>query len=141
MQTGFLQPYPKFECPTGDGWNFKLCDFLYYNDSNGNQYRGIVGGASDGASTPRSVWSLYPPFGKYWLAAYLHDLAYRCMIEKLINGVWRRVQLEKDECDALLLDAMVSLGVDEKDRTIIYEAVKKFAAEAFLEDLAQPIIN
>ena len=33
---------------------------------------------SDGASVPRALWSIYPPFGKYLEAAVVHD--YYCVL-------------------------------------------------------------
>ena len=35
---------------------------------------------SDGASVPRFLWSVYPPFGKYLEAAVIHD--YFCVLGK-----------------------------------------------------------
>lgn len=135
----FILPYPAFTCPTGDGRNFVLQDYLYFIDKNGNQYRGIKGGITDGASTPREIWITYPPFGLYWIAAVFHDLMYRAEVEMLVNVTWIRVQLPKDICDSLLLEAMTSLGVDEITKSIIYNAVKDFGNNSFSDDLAKPI--
>jgi hypothetical protein len=140
--SGFLQPYPLFSCPSGDGRNFVLSDYLYYTTSCGTEYRGIVGATTDGASTPREIWNVYPPFGKYWLAAILHDFAYRGMLEeKMDSGLWVRVQLPFNECNDLLMDAMKQLGIDILTRNIIYNAVKVAGQDAFLNDLAQPDIK
>ena len=32
-----------------------------------------VGFTSDGATVPRILWALFPPVGRYFLAAVLHD--------------------------------------------------------------------
>jgi hypothetical protein len=139
MSFGFQKPYPLFACPSGDGHNWVLANELIYIAKDGTQYKGIVGGTTDGASTPQAIWNIYPPFGKYWLAAILHDLAYRSMLCKLINDNWVRVQISFDEANSLLLEAMESLSVDEFTKNIIYEAVKKVGQDAFSDDLAQPI--
>jgi len=47
-------------------------DLCYESDIAGNILV-PVGFASDGASVPRILWSIYPPFGKYLEAAIVHD--------------------------------------------------------------------
>ncbi len=76
----------------------------------------------DGASTPRSIWHLIPPFGVYWRAACLHDHLYR-------NTTMRR-----EDADAVFLEAMVALGVDQVTRETIYAAVRVAGEHAFEED-------
>lgn len=49
---------------------------------------------TDGASTPRWLQSLYPPFYKYTAAAVVHDYLYG-------EGEW-----EREECDKLFRDIM-----------------------------------
>lgn len=83
-----------------------------------------AGTASDGASTPREIWSAFPPFGDYWRAAFLHDFLYR------------DTDRPKDECDSLFLEAMEALGVDEAVRKTLYEGVHLAGGKAFEEDRA-----
>lgn len=49
---------------------------------------------TDGASTPRWLQNLYPPFYKYTAAAIVHDYLYG-------EGEWKR-----EECDKLFRDIM-----------------------------------
>lgn len=126
---------------TSDGHNFALdIEHLQYTANDGTVYRSVMGATTDGASVPRELWNIYPPFGLYWLAAVLHDCAYRAMLEKLLpNGTWLRVQLAKADCDNLLLEAMTGLGVDASTRGIIYHAVSAMGDSSFVDDLAKPI--
>lgn len=71
-----------------------------------------AGFASDGTSTPRAVWDILPPFGKYWRAAILHDYLYR--------ETW----LDQETCDGIFLEAMESLGVSRLERAAIYAGVR-----------------
>lgn len=133
-----------FEVSTFDGHNFALLKRPVWQMADGRILGGIIGGTSDGASTPRAGWNVLPPFGLYWLAAYAHDLGYRCETEELVSGTWqdgtwRRIELTKAYCDAMLLELMTGLGVDEATKLTIYNAVKDFGNTAFSDDLAQPI--
>lgn len=135
----FLRPYPMLGCPSGDGRNFVLLEYLYYTAKDGTQYRGIPDSETDGASTPQEIWIKYPPFGKWWLPAVLHDCGYRCCLEVLKEDKWTRIQLQRDVIDSLFLEAMEEQGVSYIDREVIYQAVKNFGATAFGEDASQPI--
>jgi hypothetical protein len=138
---GFIKPYPPFACPSGDGRNFVLVDNLYYIAEDGTKYRGMVGATTDGASTPQIVWSKFPPFGQYWLAAIFHDFLYRAAVEIWSESEqrWVRTQVQKDVADRLLLEAMNGLGVDHNTQWTIYNAVKDFGDSSFSDDLAKPI--
>ena len=81
-----------------------------------------VGATSDGASTPREIWSFIPPFGVYWMAAFLHDYLYRS------------TDLPKDICDALLLEAMEDLCVDLPERFAIYHGVTLGGESSFVSN-------
>lgn len=76
---------------------------------------------TDLASTPRIIWSLYPPFGLYTGAAIVHDDAYT-------KGLFVR-----SKCDAILLEAMEAEGVSWITRHIIYRAVRLFGWAAWNE--------
>jgi len=45
----------------------------YRSDILGHTIAVPAGFVSDGASVPRALWSIYPPFGKYLEAAVVHD--------------------------------------------------------------------
>jgi hypothetical protein len=107
---------------TSDGRNFVLLESFNYTSNEGVIITVPIGTTSDGASTPREIWCFIPPFGLYWMAAFLHDYLYRC------------TQMPKYQCDALLKEAMVYLGVDPIEREAIYEGVAIGGENSFDED-------
>ncbi len=111
---------------TGDGHNITLLEDLTYTAASGEVFTVPIGSTSDGASVPRELWNIFPPFGPYWLAAVFHDWLYRFS------------SVAKDRCDSLLLEAMLSLGVPQIDARTIYDAVKLFGAGSFNADRRQP---
>ncbi|MGA2160527.1 MAG: DUF1353 domain-containing protein [Dehalococcoidia bacterium] len=120
MNNGFVDAF--ISTTSGDGRIFTLLAPLVYVTKNGEVVTVPAGTPTDGASTPAGLWVTIPPFGKYWLAAILHDYLYRF------------TSRPKDECDNLLLEAMESLGVDEIEAHTIYEGVHLFGQAAFDED-------
>ena len=123
---------------TTDGRNVVLQEPLEFVTDAGRRLRAPAGTESDGASTPAALWPTYPPFGKYWLAAVLHDAAYRDKLEVMnLAGQWVPAHLAKDDCDALFLQAMRSLGVTEADRLILYDGVHFGGNAAFNADRKQ----
>lgn len=109
---------------TGDGRNFELLTPFTFTTAAGVVHEVPAGSTSDGASTPRELWPTLPPFGSYWLAAFLHDWAYRFS------------DLGKDECDALLLEAMHCQGVSAFIAAEIYQGVHLFGQGSFSADRA-----
>lgn|SRR5574337_169544 len=116
----FAKPTLKVE--TGDGRFFTLLEPLIYTTNAGEVITVPIGCTTDGASTPKAIWNVIPPFGTYWLAAVLHDYLYRV------------TNRPKFECDNLLLEAMVSLRVDEALRNAIYDGVHLGGQISFDED-------
>lgn len=122
---------------TSDGRNVVLQEPLEYVCDCGSRVRAPIGATSDGASTPRALWQLVPPFGEYWLAAVLHDAAYRGTLEvQQADGSWAPADFTQAEADDLIGQAMASLGVNEEERSAIYRALKEFGGKAFREDRA-----
>ena len=107
---------------TSDGRNMSLLDAFTYTSKTGRVITVPVGATSDGASTPREIWSFIPPFGIYWMAAFLHDYLYRS------------TDLPKDVCDALLREAMEDLCVDHIELLAIYDGVALGGQSSFDED-------
>ena len=108
---------------TSDGRNFVLLTpFSFTSAKDGQIYTVPAGATSDGASTPPELWPTIPPFGKYWLAAFLHDWAYRMS------------DLPKARCDELLREAMEALQVDRAEADAIYEGVHLFGQSSFDQD-------
>lgn len=106
---------------TSDGRNFVLLEPFTYVTAKMERIEVPAGTESDGASTPREIWSAFPPFGDYWRAAFLHDYLYR------------ETDRPKDECDSLFLEAMEALGVEDATRRTLYEGVHLWGAKAFSE--------
>ena len=113
-----------FRVSTQDGRNFALLADAFYVAKDGTRYCLPAGSTSDGASTPPEIWPLIPPFGLYWPAAFLHDAAYRNTLLVCDAAAGRaKANLPKDKCDALLLEAMETLGVGLVERHTIYDGV------------------
>lgn len=77
------------------------------------------GFVSDLASSPRALWVLFPPFGKYTKAAILHDWLYT---EK---------KLARKDCDKVFLEAMQVLGVPKSNSHPMYWAVRLFGEKNY----------
>jgi len=123
---------------TSDGRNFTLQEPLEFVLDAGMRYRVPVGAQTDGASTPAALWPILPPFGGYWLAAVLHDAAYRGTLEIMErDGGWAPAGLSREQADLLLLEAMIALDVPEATRFAIYEGVRAGGNRAFAEDRGQ----
>jgi len=73
-----------------------------------------AGFRSDLASVPRLFWRLFPPFGKYSLAAIAHDYCYARL----------RDRMHRADADALFLEAMEERGVPKRERYPMYWAVR-----------------
>lgn len=95
-----------------DGKDVTLLEPFTYTTLKGEVITVPAGTTSDGASTPRALWVVLPPFGTYWMAAFLHDYLYR-------NSTFPR-----SKCDAILKEAMERLGVNWFRRNIIWLGVR-----------------
>ena len=78
--------------------------------------RGFV---SDGASVPRALWAIYPPFGKYLEAAVLHD--WYCVLGKKDES-----PIDYKVAAAVFREAMEVCGVNSWKRFKMYWAVRLF---------------
>lgn len=93
-----------------------------YVAGDGTRYVIPRGFETDGASVPRPLWWLYPPFGEdYQNAAVLHDYLY-ANAEQFPGS--DRGHLSRGEADALFLEAMKALGYRESGRRMIHAAVR-----------------
>ncbi len=120
---------------TSDGRNFVIQEPIEVVSEDGARYRVPAGATTDGASTPAELWITLPPFGRYWLAALVHDSAYRGTLERQrTDGSWALAKLNKDQCDTLFLDCMSALGVPIAQKELLYEGVSKLGYKAFRED-------
>jgi hypothetical protein len=120
---------------TGDGRNFELQEAVIVQRDDGARFRVPVGAFTDGASTPCELWPTLPPFGPWWLAALVHDSAYRGSLQRqLQDGGWAPAMLSKDESDFLFMDCMIALGVEEVPRGTLYDGVRLLGWRAFREN-------
>jgi hypothetical protein len=99
-----------------DGRSMTLLSELRYTDPDGVVWIAPAGSQVDGASIPRSLWSLMGgPFeGKYRNASVLHDVAY-----DQHNKPWQ-------VCDRMFYNAMRCSGVSAVEAGTMYYALRKF---------------
>ena len=99
-----------------DGRSMTLLNELRYTDPQGAVWIAPAGSQVDGASIPRSLWSLMGgPFeGKYRNASVLHDVAYDQKTKP-----W-------PECDRMFYNAMRCSGVGAVDAGMMYYTLRKF---------------
>lgn len=120
MSFGFAKT--TLDVRTSNGRDVTLLEPLVYTAKSGEVITAPVGTVSDGASTPRVIWQVIPPFGPYWMATVLHDYLYRL------------TKQPRDYCDNMLMEAMESLGVEFLLREAIYEGVHLGGEVAFNDD-------
>jgi len=99
-----------------DGRTMTLLSELRYTDPQGVAWIAPAGSVVDGASIPRSLWSIMGgPFeGKYRNASVLHDVAYEQR-----NRPW-------EVCDRMFYNAMRCSGVSAVEAGTMYYALRKF---------------
>jgi len=99
-----------------DGRNMTLLSELRYTDPQGVIWIAPAGSVVDGASIPRSLWSLMGgPFeGKYRNASVLHDVAYD------------QKNRPHEVCDRMFYNAMRCSGVSAVEAGTMYYALRKF---------------
>ena len=95
-----------------DGREMKTISRITYIDPNGLTWTVPAGTKTDGASTPKATWPMYPPFaGKYRKAALVHD--YYC--EKRTRS-WEDVH-------NMFYFALRASGMDVVNSKIMWSAV------------------
>ena len=92
-------------------------DLTYVRNTNGGQLRVTVprGFVTDFATTPRCLWCIIPPWGRWNAAAILHD--YLCVHRTCSRFL----------ADALFREAMRDLGVPVWRRVLMYYGVRLYA--------------
>jgi len=115
------QPIPPVPVtPFGDGENSVLMADLKYQVGETNFIIVVPAGfVTDFASTPRAFWAMLPPFGKYQLAAIVHDFLY-----------WDQ-GCTREQADALLRAGMAESKVEPDKRDVIWQAVRTFGGSAW----------
>tara|TARA_R110001599_G_scaffold348707_1_gene576219 strand:- start:4672 stop:5082 length:411 start_codon:yes stop_codon:yes gene_type:complete len=74
---------------------------------------------TDGASVPRLLWPLFPPYGKLFPAAIIHDWNY-----------YKQV-ITRKQADSQFKSNMKHCGMSWITRTIIYRSVRLFGGIAW----------
>jgi Protein of unknown function (DUF1353) len=99
-----------------DGRTMTLLSELRYTDPDGAIWIAPAGSQVDGASIPRSLWSLMGgPFeGKYRNASVLHDVSYD------------QKNRPHEVCDRMFYNAMRCSGVSAVEAGTMYYALRKF---------------
>src|SRR2546428_821027 len=99
-----------------DGRSMTLLSELRYTDPQGVVWIAAAGSQVDGASIPRSLWSLMGgPFeGKYRNASVLHDVAYD------------QKNRPHEVCDRMFYHAMRCSGVSAVEAGTMYYALRRF---------------
>lgn len=115
--SGFDREAIKVE--SGDGRNIRVMESFMFTRKDGATIVVPEGSSADGASTPRILWRVLPPFGNYWMSAVLHDYLYR------------HTGFPKDFCDETFLEAMLDEKINPLVARTIYLGVKWFGGLAF----------
>lgn len=113
---------------TGTRPVFKAFDYYVGSLQSGVWVEVPLGFETDGASVPKVLWWILPPFGKYGQAAVVHDKLYRDGI-LLVDG--KPVRVTRAKADAIFLEAMGVLKVSPVVRYPMYWAVRLFGAKYF----------
>lgn len=112
----------------GDRWVLRRAFNFYYDftSADGVVTRTTVtvpeGFITDFASTPKALYSIFPPVGIYNKAAMVHDFLYsgECPLK-----------IERAQADLFFLQAMAVLKVPKWKRKLMYFAVKLFGKSHF----------
>ena len=88
-----------------------------------------AGYLTDGASVPRLVWGLVPPWGAYGQAAVVHDLL--CEYLVVMTDTGDQVRITRAEADLLFLEAMTVLQVPDTNRELMYAGVSAYRVVTF----------
>ncbi len=87
-----------------------------------------IGFMSDGASVPKFLWLLIPPWDDwYGMAAVIHDYLYR----------WQRYP--REQCDGVLLEAMNASKPNWWKMVLIYCGVRLFGGPFWKRDGLHPL--
>jgi len=115
------QPIPPVPMtPFGDGNDSVVTQDLRYRIKD-TIFLIIVpaGFVTDFASTPRALWSVLPPTGRYQLAAVVHDFLY-----------WDQA-CQREQADAIFRVAMSESNVKPRERDLMWRAVRQFGQSAW----------
>ena len=100
--------------PIGDGVHFRVVKTYSYTDPEGHMLQADPGFSTDGASIPRSLWTLIgsPLTGNYLFSAVIHDVG--CDSHKYSWQITHR----------MFYDGMIDKGVGEHYAKLLYWGVR-----------------
>ena len=111
--------------PFGDGQDSVLTEKLQYRVLQTTFVIVVPAGfVTDFASTPRALWSVIPPTGRYQLAAVIHDFLY-----------WDQ-GCAREQADAIFRVAMAESNVKPFERDLMWQAVRRFGQSAWNDNAA-----
>src|SRR6185369_16619539 len=115
----FLDTIRPIPLPDGKQWCLAQ-SFAYLSDVPGvGTIRVPNNFVTDYASIPQELWAILPPWGRYGPASVLHDWGY-----------WQQT-LTREQCDDVLREASLLLGVEDAIVSTIYNAVRLFGQTAW----------
>jgi hypothetical protein len=124
---------PQLEPLNSRNWKVVKGFTYYINDSLVGPRIDIPPGfITDFASTPKIIWPIIPPWGKYGNAAIVHDFLYqnKFIINYVLDDNHKyhdvKIFIEKNIADKIFLHAMEVLQVPWWKRRIMFLAVKYF---------------
>lgn len=99
--------------------------FRYYvGDKGSDKWVDIPRGyLTDGASVPRILWAVIPPWGRYGAATIVHDIL--CEYLSLTVG-GQPCKITREQADNILFEAMKVLDVDEEQYMLIRAGVANY---------------
>lgn len=115
LLTEHLGPYRK-----------RLRASLVYRDARGRVFVVPAGFVCDGASVPRFLWWLYPPFGEaYEPAAWLHDWLYATADHLMLVDADSQLRpMTRADADALMREASVACGFRGRGAAVMHVGVR-----------------
>ena len=105
----------------GSKWELVEPFTFYYKTAYGSITDVVIpkGFITDFASTPKILYPVFPPIGKYNKACIIHDYLYQ------------NKALPRKTCDLYFLQAMEVLGVSKWRRYSMYYAVRLFGKKSY----------
>jgi hypothetical protein len=116
---------------TGKRTVLKGFDFYVGSLASGIWVHVPQGFETDGASVPKCLQWVLPPFGKYGQAAVVHDKLYT---DAQITVDGKNINITRARADSIFLEAMGVLKVSSLVQNAMYLAVRLFGESRFKEE-------
>jgi hypothetical protein len=132
-----MSDFTKFDAPLLIQFDKKASDILgadywrvakpfkfFIGSENSKRWITVPAGyLTDGASVPRALWSIIPPWGAYGQAAVVHDIL--CEYLSIMVG-GKLTPITRERADEIFAEAMTVLQVPSHDVALISEGVKLY---------------